>query len=114
MVDQRENENMSLEDIIKENSWFMWEKCDKNRNQGKVKKIHTIKTHSEVYEEGINVAGRAGLCKSKCNICGHTTDVRSINNHIREAYEDYLKEGLLRTSIFKEIYFDTWCSLVSS
>ena len=55
----------------------------------------------------MNVAGRAGLCKSKCNICGHTTDVRAINNHIREAHEDYLKEGLLRTSIFKEINFDT-------
>ena len=85
----------------------MCEKCDYKSKSRKSLKMHTIKTHSEAYEEGINVAGCAGLCKSKCNICGHTTDVRAINNHIREAHEDYLKEGLLRTTYFKDIHFNT-------
>ena len=76
VVVHRENENMSLEDIIRENSWFMCEKCEYKSKTKKSLRIHTIKTHSEGYKEGINVAARAGLGKNKCNICGFITYFR--------------------------------------
>ena len=108
VVVHSENENMSLEDIIRENSWFMCEKCEYKSKTKKSLKIHTIKTHSEGYKEGKNVAARASLDKSKCNICGFITFIRDITNHIREEHEDYLEDGLLRPSVvYDEIYFNT-------
>ena len=105
VVVHSKNENMSLEDIIRENIWFMCQKCE---YKSKTKKIHTIKTHSEGYKEGINVAARAGLGQNKCNICGFLTFIRDIYKHIREDHEDYLKDRLLSKSVFcEEYYFDT-------
>ena len=79
-----------------------------NQKTKKNLKIHTIKTHSEGYKEGINVAARAGLGKSKCDIFGFITFVRDIYKHIREEHEDYHKDGLLSKSVFcEEYYFDT-------
>ena len=83
----------------------MCNKCECKSKSKKSLKSHTIITNLEGYKEGINVVARAGLGKIECNICGHITNIRDINNHIR--VEDYIKEGLLRTSLFKEIYFNT-------
>ena len=79
-----------------------------NKKQRKVLKNHTIKTHSEGYNEGINVATSAGLGTGKCNICGFITFIRDIYKHIREEHEGYLKDGLLTKSVFCEEYcYDT-------
>ena len=99
---------MEIEAIIRENSWFMCGKCEYKSKTKKSLKIHTIKTHSEGYKGGINVAARAGLGKSKCNICGFITSIHDIYKHIREEHEDYLKDGLLSETVFcEEYYFDT-------
>ena len=43
VVGHSKNENMSLEDIIRENSWFMCEKCEYKSKTKKSLKIHIIK-----------------------------------------------------------------------
>ena len=107
MVVNRENENMSLADIIRENSWFMCDKCEYKSKTKKSLKSHTLKTHSVGYQENSNVAVRESAGKRKCNICGHITNSSDINNHIKEEHDEYLTEGLLRISYFTDIYFDT-------
>ena len=54
----RENENTSLADIIRENSWFMCGKCEYKSKTKKSYKNHTLKTHSFGFRVNSNVGVR--------------------------------------------------------
>ena len=104
MVANKTNENMSLTDIIRENSWFICDKCEYKSKTKKSFKNHTLKTHSVGYQENSDVAVRESAGKRKCSICGYITNSSDINNHIKKEHEEYLKEGLLRISYFNNIF----------
>ena len=69
-----ENESMSLEEIIRENSWFMCEKCDYKAKSKKRLTLHIVKMHSVVSREesksAYYILNSSNNIYRRCNICG--------------------------------------------
>ena len=78
--------NLSLEDLIKENSWHRCDQCDYKNKSIKRLKIHKEKMHEEITtKEKVD-------SYIKCNICGHKCgDEETFTKHF-EKTDFYLKK----------------------
>ena len=112
--------NVSLETLIRENSFVCCDKCNFKTKSNKGLKIHQVKMHSVVEKENCPIVDgfnhviseeedENGKTFIHCNICGFEYEIlednqwkKAIKTHVKDIHKDALDEDVIA---FHDGYF---------
>ena len=87
--DNHLNIDMSLEDLVKRNSWFFCEQCDYKTKNKKGLKIHKRKMHYKSEEKSISEKLNVKAFNFKCYCCEHNFKTKKeLDDHVIENYDE--------------------------